>query len=431
MKTILVDDEPWMLQQFEYESQDIADIDLVGRFTSPYEALSFSRDNRVELAFMDVEMPGMNGIELARKLREQYPGMIVVFVSAYEKYVAEAILNGADCYVTKPYTGKDLEVVMKKVRPLANRAQGGKAGSDSPASPSDKPAAPAEQSGAVIRYKDDVASKLTYMDDKFLALVGYTRSEVQDRFGDSLRALVEREDYDAAAAQAQRQVSQGQDKRVSYRLVAKGGTRRWVKETGHHLDHLPDGGDDSGFQSVIVDIDSVVHRRVEERSDAHIDPLTGLIDIQAAEAQVLHYLADHKGECCALARIEVDDFDHAVQTYGSKFSNTVLTDVAAIVQRSCRTCDIVANTGQTETMVFLKRVTDLHGSQVAMERVFGALRRRFERKTRDGELSCSAGVVLGPEFGEDFQTLYQKAGEMLSQARRSGGNQVEYYAEEE
>lgn len=73
MRTIVVDDELWMLKHFEMECEHLPDVQLLSSFRSPISALEFARTNRVELAFLDVEMPEMTGLQLAGKLREILP----------------------------------------------------------------------------------------------------------------------------------------------------------------------------------------------------------------------------------------------------------------------------------------------------------------------------------------------------------------------
>ena len=70
MRAIIVDDEPVMTRYFARESEGIPELNLKGSFTSSEEALRFVADNPVEVAFLDVEMPDMTGLELALKLRD-------------------------------------------------------------------------------------------------------------------------------------------------------------------------------------------------------------------------------------------------------------------------------------------------------------------------------------------------------------------------
>lgn len=60
MRTIVVDDEPWLLKRFAMECESLQDVQLLGGFRSPLKALEFARSNRIDLAFLDVDMPGQS-----------------------------------------------------------------------------------------------------------------------------------------------------------------------------------------------------------------------------------------------------------------------------------------------------------------------------------------------------------------------------------
>lgn len=121
MRAILVDDEPLMLKRFTRLSKDIPDLHIVGQFESAEAALQYARENPVELAFLDVAMPIMNGIELARELRALRQDILIVFVSAYDEYVWDSNKIGGDYYIIKPYDKETLEMVMERVRLIAER----------------------------------------------------------------------------------------------------------------------------------------------------------------------------------------------------------------------------------------------------------------------------------------------------------------------
>ena len=52
--------------------------------------MEYARENPVEAAFLDIEMPVMNGLVLAQKLRELIPGIVIIFVTGYEQYAMDA-----------------------------------------------------------------------------------------------------------------------------------------------------------------------------------------------------------------------------------------------------------------------------------------------------------------------------------------------------
>lgn len=121
MRTILVDDEPLMLKRFVRLSASIPDVNIVGQFECAKDAVAYVRENPVELAFLDVEMPITNGIELAKELREIRRDILIVFVSAYDDYVWDSNQIGGDYYIMKPYSSETLDMAMDRIRLIARR----------------------------------------------------------------------------------------------------------------------------------------------------------------------------------------------------------------------------------------------------------------------------------------------------------------------
>ena len=121
MKTIIVDDEGWSLKQLAGECNGSPEIQLIGQFCDPTEALHFAEQNLVELVFSDIEMPRMNGLELAGRLRNLYPKIIIIFVSAYEKYMSDAYRIQADYFITKPYSSEDIVLAIQRAKLLSRR----------------------------------------------------------------------------------------------------------------------------------------------------------------------------------------------------------------------------------------------------------------------------------------------------------------------
>ena len=121
LKTIIVDDEPFMLKSFARLSDGIKEIEITGMFEYPADALAFARANRVDLAVLDISMPGMSGLELAAVLRTIRPDMLIVFITAYDNYIAEANRLDADYYIVKPYKRETMEMMAKRMSVLASR----------------------------------------------------------------------------------------------------------------------------------------------------------------------------------------------------------------------------------------------------------------------------------------------------------------------
>jgi len=121
LKTILVDDEPIMLSSFVRSSKDIPGLNIVGKFQYPQQALDYAKEHPVELAVLDIAMPGMSGLELAQKLRRLYPRLLIVFITAYDEYVQRSNELNADYYIVKPYKRETIEQMVKRMLLLAGR----------------------------------------------------------------------------------------------------------------------------------------------------------------------------------------------------------------------------------------------------------------------------------------------------------------------
>lgn len=123
MRAIIVDDEPTMLRSFMRNSEGIPDLHVMAQFTYPEEALAYAKHNMFELALLDIQMPQMSGIDLAVKLRELYPNLLVVFISAYDEYVRDSNTIGGDDYIVKPYKRETIERMVKKMQLLSKRLE--------------------------------------------------------------------------------------------------------------------------------------------------------------------------------------------------------------------------------------------------------------------------------------------------------------------
>ncbi|TCI60753.1 response regulator [Exiguobacterium sp. SH3S1] len=101
MRTILIEDEPHILRMMERFIQAEPNLKWLGSFHDPVQALEFLTTQEVDLVFLDVEMPKMNGIDLAKRLPETTQ---VVFTTAHSQYAVEAFGLQATHYLLKPIT---------------------------------------------------------------------------------------------------------------------------------------------------------------------------------------------------------------------------------------------------------------------------------------------------------------------------------------
>ncbi|MDE6911948.1 MAG: response regulator [Lachnospiraceae bacterium] len=109
MRFLAVDDEEIMLYQLGTTLRSIRPDAEVFSFTWPDDALEAARQERMDAAFLDIEMGAMTGLELAVKLKEINPGISIIFVTGYRKYALDAFGVHATGYLLKPVTKEALE----------------------------------------------------------------------------------------------------------------------------------------------------------------------------------------------------------------------------------------------------------------------------------------------------------------------------------
>ena len=102
MKILLVDDEELQLIRLENACKGVLPDGEYMSFTNPLKAVEEAKTTKFDLAFLDIEMPGLNGIQLAKKLKSKNPLIKIIFVTAYENYALDAYKLHASGYVTKP-----------------------------------------------------------------------------------------------------------------------------------------------------------------------------------------------------------------------------------------------------------------------------------------------------------------------------------------
>ena len=121
MKTILVDDMLLDLQLFELKCADMPDFEIVGKFTDPNQAIAYAAGHVVDFALLDIDMPGMNGMELAQRLRKIRRDIIIVFATAHPKFAVDALRMKADYIIFKPFDREDIADVMERAKLLRRR----------------------------------------------------------------------------------------------------------------------------------------------------------------------------------------------------------------------------------------------------------------------------------------------------------------------
>jgi DNA-binding LytR/AlgR family response regulator len=117
---LIADDEAAMREQLHARLLEVwPEIDVVAMASNGIEAVELAARHQPQIAFLDIRMPGMGGIEAARQL---YDRCHIVFATAYDQYAVDAFEHGAIDYLLKPVTAERLATTCERLRRRLSQA---------------------------------------------------------------------------------------------------------------------------------------------------------------------------------------------------------------------------------------------------------------------------------------------------------------------
>ena len=121
IRVVVADDHPVFLGGLASALDDEDDIDLVGTATDGRSALTLARAHRPDVLVLDLEMPGLSGLDVARELQHEPPEVLILSAYREHAYIFGALACGAAGYLTKL---EPLGTILDAVRGVANGETG-------------------------------------------------------------------------------------------------------------------------------------------------------------------------------------------------------------------------------------------------------------------------------------------------------------------
>ncbi|MGB3166853.1 MAG: LytTR family DNA-binding domain-containing protein [Alteraurantiacibacter sp.] len=128
LRTLIVDDEPLAIERMQVLCAEIPQLTVIGTASDGESALRLADKLSPDLLLLDMTMPGMDGLEVARAAREQDRQPAVIFVTAHENFAVEAFDLEAIDYVLKPVGADRLQRAIE--RALARRGEASETGTE-------------------------------------------------------------------------------------------------------------------------------------------------------------------------------------------------------------------------------------------------------------------------------------------------------------
>lgn len=116
VKCIVIDDQKDAIELLTHHIENRTDLELLESFTNPLKALTFLESNPVDLIFIDVQMPHLNGIEFIETMRDKYGNKLPHFIltTGFHEYALPGFEQGVADYLLKPIGSKRFKIAMDR-----------------------------------------------------------------------------------------------------------------------------------------------------------------------------------------------------------------------------------------------------------------------------------------------------------------------------
>jgi DNA-binding NarL/FixJ family response regulator len=116
IRILLLDDHQIVREGIRRMLQQETDMQVVGDAANAEEAFTQADSLSPDIVLMDIKMPGTNGIEATRRLKERHPACKIIMLTTYEEYLTQAIGVGAEGYLLKDIKSKELVSAIRAVQ---------------------------------------------------------------------------------------------------------------------------------------------------------------------------------------------------------------------------------------------------------------------------------------------------------------------------
>lgn len=114
IKAVIIDDEQHSIDALKWKLENYCpDVEVIAAFDKPAEGITFLKQNKPDLLFLDIEMPMLNGFDVLEELGRDLP-FDIIFITAYDNFGIQAVKFSALDYLLKPVQNKELKEAIEK-----------------------------------------------------------------------------------------------------------------------------------------------------------------------------------------------------------------------------------------------------------------------------------------------------------------------------
>lgn len=167
---------------------------------------------------------------------------------------------------------------------------------------------------------------------------------------------------------------------------------------------------------------------VELEEKLRTDTLTGCYTKSAFETSAQNIISNSTdGTKHALLIIDIDNFKGINDYLGHKFGDIVLQEIGTKLRKIFRSSDLVGRIGGDEFMVLMSDINEASSVEKVATRVIKSIEKTYKGKNKSCSISASIGIVLFPQDGDDFETMYKNTDVALYETKNKGKNGFSFY----
>ncbi len=355
------------------------------------EGLELFKNNHIDIVISDIQMPKMNGIEMAKEIRKINDTTSIIFTTAFgdSEYLKEAIEIGVDAYILKPI---DKDKILKKLNKIADNLVLKEE---------------LEKYTKLMKIVFDYQTDGLILLDKEYNIILYNKT---------IKNLIKKDDktvFDFIKSEVSKELKEKSINAENERVesISVSFNNRFCELKIRKI-----------YDFILVNCIDITHfkEKIDEIEDKSLkDELTGAYN----RKKIDKIIDDLKDKNICLIMLDIDNFKKINDTYGHLKGDEVLKSLSTNIQNNLRENDIFMRWGGEEFIVLIQDLEIKKAKEVAekLREVINSI--EIEEV---GHFSCSFGVACGLVESEfDFDKILKQSDDALYLAKNNGKNRVE------